>query len=326
MAVSQTKSAAPRYSIAEWYGNPITLLSIKDRKALGEKAQLGFKDAAVQCPFRTKFFGKDMLCNKAGGVCCVAKYSTDTTVSPSITTVSDDLACLCPSRLLDRDVFKRIGQAVLGTEDVYLVREVPFLQNVVSQSAAGRAAKAGRIDFVLVAKGDTSNWCAVETQSVYFSGDAMEEEFKTLAFLDGPLVSPVGQRRPDYRSSVPKRLSPQLMLKVPHLGKGKYLAVVVDRFVQGQMGPLEEVQLSDNIEDPEELRLEKLALSEVIWFIVTLSPGKQAEVTTERYATLAKSIKALDSALPIPANRFSKGLEELIADNAQWGDKVIQLF
>jgi hypothetical protein len=55
----------------------------------------------------------------------------------------------------------------------------------------------------------------------------------------------------------------------PHLGRGKYVAVIVDEFVYRQ---------------------------------------------------------AVDSVLPIPANRFTANLSQLIDDPSQRGDKVIPLF
>src|SRR5690606_28139709 len=72
--------------------------------------------------------------------------------------------------------------------------------------------KAGRIDWLLMDSatiGDADpKWCALETQAVYFSGDNMGAEFS--AYLNAPrsVIFPVGFRRPDYRSSGPKRLAP----------------------------------------------------------------------------------------------------------------------
>lgn len=317
-----TRIPAPRYSIGEWFGQPMDTLTPEARVEFAAKAQMRAEDAQVKCPFRSEFFGKDMACNKAGGVCTISQYSKDADGNVS---VAAEGACVCPIRLLDTAAFKHVGKAVLGSDKTWVVREVPFLQNAV-QNEQGRSAKAGRIDFVLVADDDRTNWCAVETQAVYFSGNNMGVEFDAIAEAAGALIYPVGQRRPDYRSSVPKRLSPQLMLKAPHLGRGKQIAVVVDKFVQRQMAALVEPHVDSAGMSPEEHRLEKLALSEVVWFFVALPSGAQATVAGEAYTTLASSIRALDSALPIPANRFSAGLGALITDPAQRGEKVLQLF
>ena len=49
-------------------------------------------------------------------------------------------------------------------------------------------------------------------------------------------------RRPDYRSSGPKRLMPQLQIKVPTLRRwGKKMAVVVDKHFFESLGHMEEV-------------------------------------------------------------------------------------
>lgn len=310
------------YGIAEWFGREMAGLTPEERVFYAKKALQSSKMSRVECPHRTKMFGKPTLCNKTGGVCAIAVYSQkSTTSSPTISPFS---VSVCPSRLLEPTVFVRIGQAVLGSQDIFLVQEVPFLQNVVP-SDKGTTFKAGRIDFVIVDKDDRNKWCAVEAQTVYFSGDNMGIEFQALLAAKGVLSMPVGVRRPDYRSSVPKRLSPQLLLKVPYLGRGKYVAVIIDEFVYRQMAPLAEVHVDARGMTPEELRLEKLALSEVIWFIVALRPDWPSAIVTEMYSTLAHSIQAVDSALPIPANRFTANLSRLIDDPRQRGNKVIPL-
>ena len=45
----------------------------------------------------------------------------------------------------------------------------------------------------------------------------MRPEFDAYAVSPTPVLFPVGRRRPDYRSSGPKRLSPQRDVKVPVL-------------------------------------------------------------------------------------------------------------
>jgi hypothetical protein len=90
--------------------------------------------------------------------------------------------------------------------------------------AEGEADQAavGKIDEVLVnAEGGTLRWCALEFQAVYFSGDSMENDFEVMREWTGPGVPfPPVQRRPDFRSSGPKRLMPQLQTKVPTISRG----------------------------------------------------------------------------------------------------------
>ena len=62
-------------------------------------------------------------------------------------------------------------------------------------------------------------------------------------------------RRPDYRSSGPKRLMPQLQIKVPTLRRwGKKMAVVVDKHFFESLGHMEEV--------------EDLSNGDIAWFTV----------------------------------------------------------
>ena len=87
------------------------------------------------------------------------------------------------------------------------------------------------------------NWCALEIQAVYLSGRSMNEEFRRIKDYEGEGPPFPGQvRRPDYRSSGPKWLMPQLQIKVPTLRRwGKKMAVVVDKHFFQSLGHMEEV-------------------------------------------------------------------------------------
>jgi len=76
------------------------------------------------------------------------------------------------------------------------------------QAEEGEEDAVGKIDEVLVnAESGTLRWCALEFQAVYFSGKSMENDFKAMRDWTGPGVPfPAVQRRPDFRSSGPKRL------------------------------------------------------------------------------------------------------------------------
>jgi hypothetical protein len=94
-----------------------------------------------------------------------------------------------------------------------------------------KSEDVGNIDVVLVNAGSPFlNWCALEIQAVYFSGEKMSLLFEHIKSFDGSGIPfPDKVRRPDYRSSGPKRLMPQLQIKVPTLRRwGKKMAVVVD--------------------------------------------------------------------------------------------------
>jgi len=89
----------------------------------------------------------------------------------------------------------------------------------------------GTFDNLLVVPNtEPLQWCAIEKQAVYFSGDRMNRDFEgVLSYRGRGIPFPAGKRRPDYRSSGPKRLMPQLQMKVPWFRRwGKKMAVVVD--------------------------------------------------------------------------------------------------
>jgi len=115
----------------------------------------------------------------------------------------------------------------------------------------------GKIDMILVHPDtDTLRWCALEIQAVYFSGNSMSEELKAMKTWRGPGTPfPIGKRRPDFRSSGPKRLMPQLQIKVPTISRwGKKTAVVVDLPFWESLGDIEEVGNASNCD--------------IAWFVV----------------------------------------------------------
>jgi len=136
-----------------------------------------------------------------------------------------------------------------------VVKETPFLRKITEHrqsavetedmelEAKEEAKKAGRIDWIVVdpasVEGGELLWCAIETQALYFSGGKMRAEFDAYANAPSETLYPRGKRRPDYRSSGPKRLWPQLDVKVPVLRNwGKKVVVVVDRYFFESMNRL----------------------------------------------------------------------------------------
>jgi hypothetical protein len=152
-------------------------------------------------------------------------------------------------------------------------------------------------------EGAPMEWCAVEIQAVYFSGDSMKGEFK--AFADASVewvVFPAGRRRPDYRSSAPKRLMPQLQIKVPTLRRwGKKMGVVVDRAFFDSVGEM------DNVAD--------ISNADIAWFIVDFEevPGsKNSRIVRGevRYTTLERSVEGLTGGTPVPKSAFEERISE----------------
>ena len=142
------------------------------------------------------------------------------------------LATTCPQRFLEQSlVFKWVGEILLGNPRPVVISEVPFLMGE-TQSHEQEADAVGMIDKVLVSvSGQSLKWCALEMQAVYFSGKSMENDFNDMRQWEGPGIPfPKVQRRPDFRSSGPKRLMPQLQIKVPTISRwGKKMAVVLEK-------------------------------------------------------------------------------------------------
>lgn len=149
------------------------------------------------------------------------------------------------------------------------------------------------------------NWCALEIQAVYFSGNAMNAEFQ--AYNDDAVnwvIFPVGRRRPDYRSSGPKRLMPQLQIKVPTLRRwGKKMAVVVDRAFFDSIGEMDKVADISN--------------ADIAWFIVRFEEvegRKRARIVRDevRYTTLERSVEGLTGGKPVPLPVFEARITDKI--------------
>src|SRR5579859_5370589 len=144
---------------------------------------------------------------------------------------------------------------MLGCDNPLHIGQIGFLDRLPSEVVVSK--DVGRIDNVLVVPdSQPMHWCAMEVQSVYFQGRAMRNDFELIASHKGPtLPFPKVIRRPDYRSSGPKRLMPQLQIKVPSLRRwGKKMAVVVDRPFFESLGKMEEVK--------------DVSSCDIAWFIV----------------------------------------------------------
>jgi len=131
----------------------------------------------------------------------------------------------------------------------------------------------------------------------------MRKEFTAISKGDGSIQFPVAQRRPDWRSSGPKRLLPQLQTKVPTIRTwGKKMAVVVDKpFFDQLVGLTREKHLSN---------------AEIVWFVVdykkndfgwSLEPGEVV------YTSLDTSVKALTGGTPLSREAFERQLTTKIA-------------
>jgi hypothetical protein len=246
------------------------------------------------------------ICTKKGGVCSLREYESK---GAGVTSSEGAgvIRALCPSRFYEGgEIFRWVGSELLGDASPGIVREVGFLESTSGDTED--SADVGRLDMILVKDVAKSNempmqWCALEIQAVYFSGRSMESEFASIAeHAASGIPFPNAVRRPDYRSSGPKRLMPQLQIKVPTLRRwGKKMAVVVDRAFFASLGAMQPVSDVSN--------------SDIGWFIVDFaySPEKKRYTLVRDkvvYTTLEDSVQGLTGGRPIPMRDFEKRIIE----------------
>ena len=315
------RSRADRYGIAEWYGRNPANLGKRDRTTFCGSSQKGSPNR-LPCPFQQTLL-PGALCSKAGGVCSIRRYSE--MPSGEVRASDAEVTTVCPNRFLgNADLLRWAGEVLLQTTHPIVVKEVPFLAKLGAsdESEGGESTSSratGRIDWVLVHP-DTSTlrWCAFETQAVYFSGKAMESEFESWKHArPGSTPFPNETRRPDYRSSGPKRLAPQLRVKVPELRNwNAKTCVLVDRYFFSQMGNLPSVVGTG---------ANKLANCEVVWLIADYDSEGDMTRGEVRYSRLEESIAALNATESIGKDKFEKSLLADIEDPTRLGKKVFKL-
>lgn len=275
------------HGIGEWYGRLFNALDPEEARQLAAEPQ--------PCPFKA-----GTICSKKGGVCSLMCYEE----SDGCVVGVGPLVTVCPSRFEEKqDVYKWVSQVILETSRPILLGEINFLQSVVraDETPANNSREdVGRIDNVLVhADLEQLRWCALEMQAVYFSGRAMSVEFAQVHEYEGNWPPyPAGGRRPDYRSSGPKRLMPQLQIKVPTLRRwGKKMAVVVDESFFSAMAPMTAVSDISN--------------ADIVWFVVqyeiedgraTLSRGMTCATTLEH------AVEGLTAGQPVSLRMFEEQL------------------
>lgn len=290
--------SSPKYGIAEWYGKSYLAVSSAERLLLANAALR--KRAAFPCPFQEG----TPACTKAGGVCSLRRVEGEDGNVVASDNGHGAMCITCPKRFVQGNmIYRWIGSELLGTEDVANLGEIGFLQRVTGgdTSGDGEGDEVGRIDNILV-RPNTSplQWCAVETQAVYFSGKGMASDFEYVAASGGEPTLPRERRRPDFRSSAPKRLMPQLQIKVPTLRRwGKKTAVVVDKAFFDSLGPMEFARDRSN--------------ADIAWFVVACGEGDPIgtlERVEVRYTTLDHAVIGLTAGQPVTQARF----EEMIAE------------
>lgn len=316
------RTPIPRYGIAEWFGYDITTMTPEQRQNYGQLAvsldiNSDLSNAPI-CPFLSTLV-PDTRCNKASGVCSIRRYAAGED-GTGITIPGDKVVTVCPSRFLQKldngkTLFVWISEKLLNGHRPTVVKETPFLRTVSDslENDEGETKKAGRIDWIIVNPNTMDagelEWCAIETQALYFSGNKMRLEFDAYARAPTPVLFPIGKRRPDYRSSGPKRLSPQLDVKVPVLRNwGKKVVVVIDRYFYNNMYALKDSFPRAKNEQ------EKRDNSDVIWFIVDYDDDMNMTASEIIYTTLELSRTALNATEPLSKSDFTLELKQVIDD------------
>ncbi|WP_439528542.1 NotI family restriction endonuclease [Pannonibacter sp.] len=310
------------YGIAELYGNRFIDLPNDERKRLVQA-----KNTTVTCPYFQQMpalgpQSGSINCNKTGGVCSLRNFHPLQAPGDDIT--FGPITATCPNRFLENGtIIKHIGKELLGSDSPLIAKEIPFLRRPLSALEAENAPNAkevdmyavedegiedsrqedvGRIDLVVVNPDDGTRWCAVEMQAVYFSGGAMTKDHNNiLTFIGNGVPMPGAARRPDFRSSGPKRLMPQLMIKVPTLRRwGKKMVVVIDRpFLEA----LDDMEPIDHISN-----------CDIVWVVVDYDETEQAckavlKIHKTIYTTLEDAVKGLTAGKPTTLPEFESKLE-----------------
>ena len=296
MARRHGAAKAPRFGIGEWYGKSFVNLSSKERRRFAVAAQKPTTVNAPRCPF----IGS--TCPKKGGVCSLRLYSLidpETNEAEVVTGDEGDLRITCPHRFKqDNAIYAEIGSQMVGDSNPLVVSEIRFLQRVsAGEDASEDAEDVGNIDVVLV-NSDASflRWCALEIQAVYFSGRSMSSMFKQIEEYRGSGIPfPNEVRRPDYRSSGPKRLMPQLQIKVPTLRRwGKKMAVVVDA-----------AWFRNNVIDVAVVN--DLSNCDIAWFLIGFDESTDPAtliVNGPEMQTLERAVEGLTGGYPVTLSAF----------------------
>jgi hypothetical protein len=285
-----------RYGTGELYGLDFAGLSAARIRKLAGAA---FK--SQPCPFRNN----SLPCNKSGGVCSLRQFVKENAeVTPS---EGASLVATCPVRFYDDNAaLSWVGKTLLDTDTPLVLTELPFLMSTMGGDV-NDPTPVGKIDMVLVHP-DTANllWCALEIQAVYFSGASMSKDFNVMKKWKGPgLPFPQGIRRPDFRSSGPKRLMPQLQIKVPTISRwGKKMAVVVDRPFWESLGTISEVDHISNCD--------------IAWFVMDYRHDGirfHMEPAGLHLTTLDRAVEGLTGGKPTSLAAFEKSLRSKLGDS-----------
>lgn len=280
-----------RFGVGEIYGHDFARLSPEEIRRLSV-----VRHTDQPCPFR------GANCNKKRGICTLRPYDRD--AERGIVPAAGPLVTLCPERFKEAGIVQAtVSEVLLGTPTPSVVREIYFLQQPSQGDEDGEPV--GRIDNILIVPGsDPLRWCAVELQAVYFSGKGMKSQYEEFARWVGPGIPwPNEVRRPDFRSSGPKRLMPQLQTKIPTLRRwGKKMAVVTDRAFFESMGSMREVRDISNCD--------------IVWFVFDYEKtetGFRLAPCGRHLISLESAIEGLIAGEPVALAEFERRIHAKLA-------------
>lgn len=256
--------------------------------------------------------GGAYLCTKDGGVCSIRIYR-QLTQNGEVAVAPNEMGRLvttCPCRFEQNNLtVSWVGQEILNDPNPLVVKEVGFLEreqgNIDEVTSDISKEDVGRIDSVLVCpECNPLRWCALEMQAVYFSGPAMSHDFKAIGEHTGTDIPfPTRLRRPDYRSSGPKRLMPQLQIKVPTLRRwGKKMAVVVDSSFFASLGRMDSVAHISN--------------ADIAWFVVDYDESDREAVLKRgglHLTTLERAVEGLTAGHPVSLDVFEARIKDKVS-------------
>jgi hypothetical protein len=289
-----------RYGAGELYGFDFSTLSPERIRQLSSASH---RD--IECPFKPPEPGKPVRrCNKKGGVCSLRLFVQE----GCCVQLKGDPVVTCPNRFLEANTVVRwVGETLLGTTNPIVISELPFLMgDIQAEEEEAEPDAVGKIDKVLInAEGENLRWCALEMQAVYFSGMSMENDFKVMReWKSSGVPFPNVQRRPDFRSSGPKRLMPQLQVKVPTISRwGRKMAVVIDKTFWESLSEMRETK--------------DLSNSEIVWFVVSFGEARDGRFILGpheiHYTTLNNAVEGLTGGTPMSLERFERELRDRLS-------------
>jgi hypothetical protein len=255
--------------------------------------RLHLNDPNITCPFDKE------QCTKPDHVCTIRQHQID--LGELFEEEKPPIVAVCPRRFHQTDkVHAHIRNIIFGNRES--IRQPEF--RLPFKRRNNGKEEHTKLDFLYI--GDDI-LCGVEYQAVYFSGDAMTPEITAIMASKDRIVTPVGDRHPDYKSSSFKRLWPQITLDWDLLqqvsqvsGKTTKLVIVVDRSFMNSLPLSHEGDL-------------RAFDAEIFWIVVDFKDQDQgaAEMHIETIYSTFDVVRALFTDVELDQRAFNAGLNRI---------------